>query len=96
MCLRELLIRTLFVTVLANFLIFVELFFSHRKFVYISRTLLPSCRLVRVDVFTSFPLPSNSVMTVGLIGPLEMVLERLGRVLELPFGVVRDDGVVDL
>jgi len=87
---------TLFVTVLANFLIFVELFFSHRKPVYISRTLLPSWRFVKTVGLTSFALPSNKVITVGLIGPFEIVLDRLGRVLEWPFGVVRDDGEVGL
>ena len=64
---------------------FDELPVSQRKFVYISRTLLPSCLFV-IDV-ESFPL--NEVLIVGLVGPFEIVLDRLENSIVCALGVVR-------
>lgn len=83
----------MFVTNLANFRIFDELPFSQSKSEYISRTLLPSCLLVKVEDGRSFPF--KKVVSVGLLGPFEMAPDRLGRV---PAGVlgVRAPEVVGL
>ena len=71
------------VTVRANFLMFEVLLFSHKRSVYISSTLVPSSLLVKVEDGTSFP--SNSVLSVGRFGPLEIVPDRPGTVPD--FGV---------
>jgi hypothetical protein len=70
--------RTLFVTVLANLRIFDVLPFSQSKSEYISNTLLPSCLLVRVVDNTS--LPSKKVLSVGLLGPFELIPDLIGGV----------------
>jgi hypothetical protein len=74
------------VTVLANFWIFALFSLSQSKSEYISRTLFPSCLLVKVVETTS--LLSNRVLTVGLLGPTEIVPDRLGRVPDWFFGVL--------
>lgn len=56
----------------------------HRKSVYISRTLLPSCRLVKVEDAAPFPL--KEVLSVGLVGPLEIDLGRVGSAGWAPVG----------
>jgi hypothetical protein len=53
--------------------------------VYISRTLVPICLLVRTVEVMSFP--SNRVLTVGLLGPFETVPDRVGRVPDCALGV---------
>jgi hypothetical protein len=68
--------HTLFVTVLANFRMFDVFPFSQRSAVNISRTFVPSCLLVRVVDVTSFL--SNSTVTAGLLGPLEIGPDRVG------------------
>ncbi len=76
----------MFVTVLANFLMFAVLPFSHNKSEYIPRTLLPSCLLGKT-VEISFT--SSMVSSAGLRGPFdEMVLDREGSVPYSFFGVL--------
>ena len=75
--------HALFVTVLANFRIFDTLPFSQSKSEYISKTLLPSCLLVKIVDGTSDPF--RNVLSVGLRGPFEIVPDRLGSV---PAGVL--------
>lgn len=60
--------------------------FSQSSSVYISSTRFPSCLFVIVREATS--LASNTVLIVGLLGPLETVADRLGRVEVEFFGVL--------
>ena len=78
--------HTLFVTVLANFWIFALFSLSQSRSEYISRTLFPSCLLVKV--VETMSLLSNKVLTVGLFGPFEIVPDRLGRVPDWFLGVL--------
>lgn len=78
--------RTLFVTVRANFRMFEVVPFSHSSSVYIPSTRLPSCLLVMIGEANSFV--SNTVLMVGLLGPLDIVPERAGSVDPEFFGVL--------
>jgi len=77
--------RTLFVTVLANFRILEVFDLSQSRSEYISKTLLPSCLLVKFA--DEISLPSKNVLSVGRFGSFELRPERTGRVPAWLFGV---------
>jgi hypothetical protein len=77
--------HALFVTLLANFLIFAVLPFSQRSFVYISRIFRPNCLLVKIEDVTS--MASNEGLIAGLFGFPDAVFDRTVIVPLCPLGV---------
>lgn len=68
----------MFVTVLANLRMFEVVPSSHKSSVYIPSTEFPSCLLVIIGEAISFA--SKTVLIVGLLGPLDIVPDRVGSV----------------